>query len=207
MQFQNNIKGGEFDILDTLKFQFAARLKYFDSTQFRFTDDQFNDIAKAKYRLIMDSTSKNLTLLYVWALDTKYYILANKEFAEDSLGRKLLKNDTIAFHTKRESEYGEVTLRFFNLDLSKNPVLQFIQSEGVKFSYPFKSRTFSAKLFPPGEYELRILYDDNKNGVWDPGNFFNNHKQPEKVQPIKMPKSKHRLTVKANWDNDIDFTL
>ena len=43
---------------------------------------------------------------------------------------------------------------------------------------------YNNKLFDPGEYELRILYDENQNGVWDPGNFFE-HRQPEKVQPIR----------------------
>jgi hypothetical protein len=27
------------------------------------------------------------------------------------------------------------------------------------------------KLFEPGQYDMRILFDDNKNGVWDPGSF------------------------------------
>jgi hypothetical protein len=64
------------------------------------------------------------------------------------------------------------------------------------------SKEFYAKLFQPGDYDLRILYDDNKNGIWDAGSFFKHHQQPEKVLSISR-----KLTVKANWDNIVDITL
>ncbi len=203
LQFSTTIKNGQFDVLDTLTFVFANALKIFDSSQLRFTDENYKDIRN--YHFIHDSTNKKITLVYNWmdVLDTKFYLIATKEFAQDSAGRKLLKTDTIPFSTKKESDYGEVDLRFRNLDLSRNPVLQFVQSDVVKRSYVFKrSSEFKIRLFEPGEYELRILYDDNKNGVWDPGEFFGKHRQPEKVQPIR-----NKLNVKANWDNDKDIPL
>ena len=94
-------------------------------------------------------------------------------------------------------------LRFLNLDLKKNPVLEFIQSDQIKKTYVFgSSNIFFDRLFLPGDYELRILYDDNKNGKWDPGEFFGKHKQPEIVQAIKQ-----KLTVKSDWENEFDINL
>ena len=91
-----------------------------------------------------------------------------------------------------------------NLDLSRHPVLLFVQSDKIKYSYAFNSRRTVRKiLFPPGEYELRILYDTNHNGVWDPGKFFGkDRKQPERVITIRK-----KMNVKANWDNDWDTNL
>ena len=89
-----------------------------------------------------------------------------------------------------------------NLDLTKNPVLQFVQSNDVKYAYPLTSRNFNARLFQPGDYDLRILYDANKNGKFDPGEFFKNKRQPERVLPISR-----KLNVKANWLNEVDITL
>jgi hypothetical protein len=57
-------------------------------------------------------------------------------------------------------------------------------------------------LFNPGDYYLRILYDNNKHGKWDPGKFFGVHKQPEIVVPINT-----KLSIRANWDNEKDITL
>jgi hypothetical protein len=94
-------------------------------------------------------------------------------------------------------------MRFRNLNFSDHPVLQFIQSDKVVFSYVFQSRPdFYYKLFEPGEYEVRLLLDANQNGIWDTGEFFGKHIQPEKV--IAIPQ---KVKVKTNWDNEIEITL
>jgi hypothetical protein len=58
--------------------------------------------------------------------------------------------------------------------MSKSPILQFIAGNQLYKSYPLSSNIFNEDIFLPGEYELRILYDDNKNGRWDPGVFLEN---------------------------------
>jgi hypothetical protein len=203
LQFQTNIVNSTFDVLDTLRLIFPNGLRVFDSSRIRFTDENFTDINPSTYRFARDSTNKKFSLFYVWPTDTKYNLVAAKDFAQDSSGRRLLKVDTISFRTKKDIDYGEVRIRVPNLDLSRRPVLQFIQSDAVKYSYPFNNRREVRKvLFPPGDYELRILYDSNGNGVWDAGLFFDKHLQPEKVITIRK-----KYTVKANWDNDLDITL
>lgn len=206
LQFQTNINNGTFDVLDTFRFQFTSALKVFDTTKIRFTNDKFLSIPAKEYHYVRDSTNKTFYLFYHWTTDTRYYLIAAKDFAQDSAGRKLLKIDTISFHTKTDIEYGEVRIRIPNLNLSQNPVLQFVQGDVVKYSYRFVNRKeFKVLLFPPGEYDLRLLFDDNKNGVWDAGEFFGKHRQPERVIPIYSTKKK--FNVKANWDNEVDITL
>jgi hypothetical protein len=203
LQFHTTVSNGELDVLGTLDLVFANPLQVFDSSKIRLTDEKYADINRSKYHFIPDSTNKTFTMTYSWPTDTKFHLILDKDFAQDSSGRKLLKTDTISFHTKKEEEYGEVRIRFTKLDLSKNPVLQFVQGDAVKFSYPFTTGfEYKTRLFLPGEYELRVLYDTNKNGVWDPGEFFSKPRQPEIVVPIRR-----KFTVKANWDNDLDITL
>jgi uncharacterized protein (DUF2141 family) len=204
---QLNIAGGQLDLLTKLEMQFATPLKFFDSSKIRFTDEKFKDIDSSKYHYEKDTTGKKITLLYKWTSGTQYHLIADKEFAEDTLGNKLLKTDTISFQTKKESDYGSIRLRFTNLDLGRNPVLQFVQGDAVKFSRPLTTKVFSEKLVQPGDYELRILYDENKNGIWDPGIFFEEHKQPEKVQTLRTNRAKNMFTVKSNWDNESDIVL
>ncbi|HEY4205697.1 MAG TPA: Ig-like domain-containing domain [Puia sp.] len=203
LQFQLNLSNNQFDVLDTLKLGFTHPLKTFDSTRIRFTDDAYKDIDPRTYHWHRDSTNKLFVMTYAWPTDTKYHFILAKDFAEDTSGRKLLKTDTISFATKKDIDYGEVKVRISNLDLSKKPVLQFVMQDAVKFSYTFRNgREFRQLLFAPGEYELRVLYDTNGNGIWDAGQFFGKHRQPERVVPIKK-----KLNVKANWDNDIDISL
>jgi len=202
LRLEANIPGGELDLLHNLEIIFRpGPLKTFDSTKIHFTDGKLVPITTG-YTMVMDTSRDKLTLTYKWPENTPFNIIFEKDFAEDTSGHKLSKNDTIAFRTKKESDYALVRLRFLNLDLTKNPVLEFTQSDQVKFSYALTTREFYARLFLPGDYDLRILYDDNKNGKWDPGEFFKKHKQPEKVLPIPR-----KLSVKANWNNEVDITL
>jgi hypothetical protein len=200
LRITTNIEGGQLDLLGDLEIRFGNALKTLDTTKVRFTDEQFNNIPQPRYSL--DSTRKVLTLKYPWQGNTAYNIIVDKDFAEDSAGRKIIRTDTVNFHTKKESDYGSLKLRFINLDLGKNPVLLFIQNDQVKYTHVFTNRDVIIKLFNPGEYDMRILFDENRNGKWDPGEFFGKHKQPEKVQPVSR-----KLNVKPNWDNEIDIRL
>jgi hypothetical protein len=195
-----NTPGGYMDLHDQLELNFEKPLKYYDSSKIRFIKDSLQEVTQ--YRLTLDSTRMKLTFSYAWKEDTKYRVILQKDFAEDSLGEKLLKIDTINFRTKREADYGNLRLRFRNLDMEHHPVLLIFQGDKIILSYPItRSLRYNNKLFNPGEFEIRILYDLNQNGVWDPGDFYK-HRQPEIVVPLKK-----KISVKANWDNEVDITL
>jgi hypothetical protein len=68
-------------------------------------------------------------------------------------------------------------------------------------SYALTIPTWSAALFEPGEYELRILYDDNQNTLWDAGNY------AKKLQPEKVYSISQKLNIRANWENERDIQL
>jgi uncharacterized protein (DUF2141 family) len=201
LRIETNLESQQLDLLDSLHLYFrAAPLKFLDTSKLRLTNEKLEPLEN--YVFVKDTSNKQITVLYNWTENTAYNLIIDKDFAEDTSGRKLLRNDTITFRTKKESEYGLVRLRFPNLDLSKNPVLLFVQGDRVVSSHVFTSKEFYAKIFQPGEYELRLFFDENKNGVWDTGQFFGIKKQPEKVLPISRV-----ITVKANWDNEVDITL
>ncbi len=171
-----------------------------DTTKARLTNEVYEPIGNVHYRL--DSTRRKLTVQSNWLPNRGYNLIVTKDFVEDSTGRKIIRDDTLSFKTKNTSDYGSLKLRFLNLDLSRHPVLQFVQGGQLKYSHVFIDRTVNIRLFQPGEYDLRILYDENQNGNWDPGEFFEKHRQPEKTQPLQR-----KLDVKPNWDSEVDITL
>ncbi|HMC85565.1 MAG TPA: Ig-like domain-containing protein [Chitinophagaceae bacterium] len=200
LKFTLNLDNGQQDLLGNLEFTFTEPLKNFDSSKAQFTDENFKPLTK--YTFAKDTSNKKLTLTYKWTESTAFNLIVDKDFAEDSSGKKIARTDTLKFKTKREIDYGNLSIRFNNIDLSKKPVLQLIQSDAIKFSSKLTSRDFHDKLFRPGDYDIRILYDSNDNGIWDTGEFFQKHRQPEKV--IAIPK---KLSVKAGWDNDVTVEL
>jgi uncharacterized protein (DUF2141 family) len=201
LKVSTTLKENKQSLLEPFAFLFETPLKNFDSSKVRFaTDSTFTAINT--YSWETDSTTKKFTLNYNWIPNTQYHLILEKEFATDTLDHQLLRADTISFYTNRTEDYGKLTLRFRNLDLSKNPVLQFVQSDEVVQSFPLTSNSFSQTLFTPGDYTLRILNDTNKNGKWDPGNFFGKHQQPELVKPIQR-----KITVKSNWENQVEIDV
>ncbi len=198
LKFTSSVSSGSQDLLTPLTLKLVTPLKDFESSRIKLSDTLFNPIAAT---ISLDSTKKIITIKAGWTEDTHYRVAIDKDFAVDTLGEELKKADTIAFKTKAEREYGSLTLEFKNLGKIKHPVLQFVQSNNVVDSFKLTSPTFNIKLFNPGEYEIRILDDENENGTWDPGNY-HLRKQPEKVAAILK-----KVSVRADWGNDYDIEL
>ena len=200
LRYRTNLQSGELDLLGNLDLVFNDPLKKFDSSKVQLLDGNFKPLTG--YTLTPDSTHKKFSYQYPWKENTAMVMILDKEFAEDSAGKKPPRTDTLKFNTMKESEYGSVRLRFNNLDMSRKPVLLLLQGEDIKFSEKIQGKEVFKKLFKPGEYEIRVLYDTNGNGVWDAGQFFGKHIQPELVQSIRK-----KLIVKANWDNEVTLDL
>ena len=200
IRIQTNLVNGQLDLLSQLEIDFSAPLKILDTSKARLTNEVYEPAGSVRY--LLDSTRKKLTVQSNWLPNRAYNLIVSKDFVEDSTGRKLIRDDTLAFRTRNTSDYGSLKLRFLNLDLSKHPVLQFVQGGEVKYTHVFTDRNVNIRLFHPGDYDLRILYDENQNRKWDPGIFYGKHKQPEKVQPLQR-----KLEVKPNWDSEVDITL
>jgi Bacterial Ig-like domain len=199
LKFSTSLSNGRQDLLTPFSLVFNRELKDFDSLKIQLTDTLLNPFTTAVASI--DTTGKKITIVNKWADNSDYWVIIPKDFATDTLGVALEKSDTIRFKTKREGDYGSIVLSFKNLEKFKNPVLQFVSNNEVVNSYPLVSPKWSIKLFNPGEYEMRILEDDNKNGFWDPGNYH------LKLQPEKVFAIKQKLNIRQDWDNERDIVL
>jgi len=130
-----------------------------------------------------------------------FRIIIAKDAVADTAGMNLSKTDSARFSTKREADYGSFRLRFVNLDFAKNPVLQLVQDNRIIESFPITAKDLIRKRYKPGEYEVRFLFDNNKNGVWDPGSF-KAKKQPEIVQSFSK-----KMSIRADRDTDQTYSF
>jgi len=199
LRFTTSLNNNEQDLLTDFTMTFAKPLKIFEPDKIILTDTNFN---KLDGTVTLDSTRKNIHIKVPWTEDTKYRILVSKEALSDSANLQIAKaQDTIRFTTKKETAYGSLLIRFSNLGNVVHPVLQFIKGEEIYKSVPINAAQWSDKRFVPGEYELRVLFDENNNGKWDPGNY------EKKLQPEKAITVDAKLNIKANWDNERDIKL
>ncbi len=199
LKYTNSLVTQQQDLLTSLDLVFNHPIKTWDSTKIFLADTLNNRIAGTHF--VEDSTKKIISIQYKWQEDTRYHLLVDKEAVTDTLNNSLAKSDTLRFTSKKIADYGTLLLRFSNFKPAVHPVVQFVKNDEVVKSVPVTSATWTDKFLAPGEYELRILYDDNNNGKWDPGDY---HK---KLQPEKAITLDKKLTIKANWDNEREIKL
>jgi len=113
-------------------------------------------------------------------------------------------NDTLNYTltTKNSSDYGN--LRVILENIKKFPlIIELTDKDGkVKYTEYTESNTnINFDAIEPAKYTLRIIYDDNKNGVWETGSFMEK-RQTEEV--IYFPKE---IDVRANWDVEQPFDI
>ncbi len=186
-------------LLNPLEITFNRTIKTLDEQKIQLTDSSFQKISGVTTSF--DSTRKKLTLTTAWAEGFDYFLIIDKDAVTDSTDTKLSKSDTIRFKSKEKRNYGNLVLRFKNYNASVHPVLQIFQGETMIKSITASADDWNDRMFEPGEYEMRILYDDNNNGKWDPGNY------KEKRQPEKAITLSKKLSVRADWDNEKDIEL
>jgi len=106
-------------------------------------------------------------------------------------------SDTIRYnlHTKKPTDYGNIYLTLKNA--KSYPIIVQLTDKNTKViqsKYVKKNQEVTFKNLNPSTYLIRAIYDDNKNGIWDTGNFLK-HKMPERVLYFYK-----KIEVRANWD-------
>ena len=199
LRYTTNLIGSKQDLLLPLELTFNNSLKNLYKDSILLVDTGFKLIPDVS--VIYDTSNKKMSIRTSWMSDKNYLLIVNAGAVADSNGSMLVKTDTLRFKTKSTEDYGTLKISFQNIDLARHPLLQFMEGDKVKWTFAVEGREWKKSMLLPGEYEVRLLYDDNNNGQWDPG------KYSEKIQPEKAITLPQKIGVKANWDNDREVIL
>ena len=87
-------------------------------------------------------------------------------------------------------------------DFSGNIIVQLLKGSKVYIQEKFESTTdFTLKNIPTGEYTVRAFWDKNGNSFWDSGSWI------EKRQAEKMHYYSEKITVRENWDLELEWFI
>ena len=88
----------------------------------------------------------------------------------------------------------------------QQPLLVELLSRGtVVARQPGKARTTFTDL-PPGDYNVRVIVDSDKNNRWSPGNIFKNQ-PPELIKFYMNEEGQPSIALKANWERELLITF
>ncbi|MRX39533.1 hypothetical protein GJU43_09615 [Flavobacterium sp. LC2016-23] len=171
---------------------------------------------KSKIRLVnKDSTAVDFTTEYD-EFDQKLYIDFKKEplekyhftFFPGALTDFYQKaNDTLSYKlaTKELADYGNIILNLKNV--KRFPIIvQLTNKKGdiiLADAYSEGETKIEFNLVEPNAFTIRIIYDDNKNKMYDPGSYL------EKRLAEEVYYYQQEFDVRANWDRNetVDLSI
>jgi len=205
-----------FKIRDQKKDSLTIKSKGSNNFRDRFTLESSTPLVKfdnSKIKLIKsDSTEVKFTTEYD-EFNQKLYLDFKKETSE-KYSFKIFPsaftdffestNDTLSYQisTKKIEDYGNLKVKLENV--KHYPViLELIdfRGEALASEYIESNNEINFNLLNPAVYNLRIIYDDNKNKKYDPGNYLEKNYAEEVIYLSK------EIDVRANWDIEQVFDV
>lgn len=107
------------------------------------------------------------------------------------------KVQTISIQEVSAETTGTLLVEIISLEKSFEVQLLDTKDEVVESVKNSKKLTF--KNLPAGEYKLRVLVDENQNGVWDYGNIFT-RLEPEPVHYYRTQEGNSVFPIRENWE-------
>ncbi|MEO6178122.1 MAG: Ig-like domain-containing protein [Flavobacterium circumlabens] len=171
---------------------------------------------KSKIRLVnKDSVAVDFTTEYD-EFDQKMYVDFKKEplekyhftFFPGALTDFYEKaNDTLSYKltTKELADYGNLILNLKNV--KRFPIIvQLTNKKGdiiLAEAYSEGETKIEFNLIEPNAFTIRVIYDDNKNKIYDPGSFL------EKRLAEEVYYYQQEFDVRANWDRNetVDLSI
>jgi hypothetical protein len=188
---------GSLPMRERFSISSSIPLVKFDKTKIRITN---KDSVAVDFTTEYDDFNQKLYLDFKKEPLERYTIEAMPGALTDFFEKQ---NDTLSYmvSTKNLSDYGN--LRVVLENAKQFPVIvELTDKDGkVKYSAFTETTVINFDAIEPALYTLRIIYDVNKNKIWDTGSYMEK-RQTEEV--IYFPKE---IDVRANWDVEQPFNL
>ncbi len=154
------------------------------------------DSVEVKFQLQKQAgTNRVYSLKYPWKLNKEYNLRVNENAFTDTYGNKS-KLYIKKFTLDTEDNYGNISIKVTVPDTSQNYIVQWMSDKETIYRQDVinKNTTLNYLTYPTAKYRVRIIFDKNKNGIWDTGNVFT-RQQPEETWTFDQI-----ISLRPNWD-------
>jgi len=195
-----NAKDG-FDLNKIISVEANVPLDSIDLSKIQFTYTEDTVYKPVKFKLKRDSIHFRKFYIDFVPIPAANYSLIFDSLAISSIYRTYNDSTGIKFKAQKEDYYGAIKATMSNVH--GDIILQVLdEKEVIVKMYTIRNdQLIKLDYLAPGKYLLKVIYDSNKNGRWDPGDYLAK-KQPEKVEYYK-----DTLLVRSNWDVEVSWEL
>ena len=170
-----------------------------DSAKINFIN---KDSIKVPYTLVLDSLENKLNIVFEPQADEKYKMQLLPGTVLDFFGNT---NDTLSysFSTKSPADYGNLQLNLEGSAISYPLIVQLLneKEEVQRETFSEGPQVFEFNNIDPGNYLVRVIFDENQNKKWDTGSYL------KQVQPEKISYYPGVIEMRANWEKIETFIL
>lgn len=192
----DNLEGQELNPSMPLKLYFNYPVNEVDMTKITLLEDS---IPRKGFTITKDSTDLlAYNVQYNWK-EKNNYILTLKANAISGIQGSKNKEINKQFILGSKNNYGTLVLDVALPDTAINYILQVVNEKKdliISSQSIANSKKITFSNYKSGIYYVRVVYDENKNAIWDTGNV------KEKRQPEKIWYAPNELSIRANWDRN-----
>ncbi|GGG98840.1 hypothetical protein GCM10007415_38070 [Parapedobacter pyrenivorans] len=197
----DNLTGNKVTRIRHIQFTAGSPVQSIDRSKIVLTEDS---IPKTNFQLAKDTlVPRRYILRYNWR-PKRNYQLTLEEGAFQGFFSDKNKSVSKSFTMDEAENFGDIVLKVTVPDTIHQYLVQLINEkmDFVHHSVPIqKSASIPFRQYPGGKYTLRIVYDENNNEKWDPGDVYN-RKQPERVWYLGKT-----FIIRANWEQEENITI
>ncbi len=197
LRLSSSVKGS-MNFEDSFSVLASTPLTALDTTKMGFF---ISDSISAPYSFELDSINNKV--------DFDFEVEPNQSYTFDFLPGAFtdffgIQNDTLSYRlsTGSYADYGNLQINISGA--VRYPLIVQLTNERGEVQreiYATEPKPFGFNNLDVGEYQLRVIFDDNGNGVWDTGNYL------KKIQPEKVSYYPNKIEMRANWEQVETFTV
>ncbi|PHR73628.1 MAG: hypothetical protein COA67_02565 [Lutibacter sp.] len=193
-----NESRGILNLRDTFAISTNIPIHSIDKSKIKIMD---KDSVNVTFTTSLDASKMKLKLNFEKKYNNRYKLNLLPSAVEDLFGNI---NDTLNFNasTKHPDDYGIINFSLTNIE--NFPVIIQLVDDSYKLIeevYATENQILKFKYLDPKNYTFRVIYDTNKNGKWDSGNFL------KRIKPEKVKYFDKIIEIRANWEEHEDFNL
>ncbi|NGM65569.1 Ig-like domain-containing protein [Sphingobacterium sp. SGR-19] len=164
-----------------------------------------DSVSRRNFQLQQDTINRNLYhIRYNWRPKRDYELVIQEGAMRTPFDDINLESKT-RFTLDESDNYGNINFTVNGLDSTMNYIVELIDEAKEKVFDRRPLHASNPKInynnYPGGKYSLRIIYDANNNGRWDPADVYAK-KQAENIWYLDKT-----FTIRANWDQNETIDL
>ncbi|QWX83371.1 Ig-like domain-containing protein [Cellulophaga sp. HaHaR_3_176] len=161
-----------------------------------------NDSIPVKFLASLDTIDNSIHVDFEKEPKESYNLRILPDLLEDFFGNT---NDTLVFKlsTKSYADFGNLELELSG-EIEYPAIVQLTDEKGTEIKrevYATAPNPIYFNNINPGKYSIRVIFDTNKNGKWDTGNYL------QRIQPERVSHSPKVIEMRANWEEKYNFIL